>query len=168
MNTNLFNMSAKHVAMRQSQHPRASIAKGFSMVELMVVLVLITLLFAVALPNYQQYFLRANRGEARLMLIRASHMQERYFLLHGEYASDAQQLYSISQDVRAQLDGAHYTLDVESDTKCAQTIAQGCYRLSARARATQRKDTMCQLWKMNHSGVVQVFDHRGRPREECL
>ena len=42
---------------------------GFSLMELMIVLAIVAILVALALPSYTRYVLKANRGEAQQLLL---------------------------------------------------------------------------------------------------
>jgi type IV pilus assembly protein PilE len=58
---------------------------GFTMVELMVVLIIVTILAAIAFPSYQESILKTKRAEGRAALMRTMQQQERYYSLHSSY-----------------------------------------------------------------------------------
>lgn len=58
---------------------------GFTLIELLIVLALVTLLMAVALPSYDAYVRRAHRTEARAALLQAAHRLEREATATGAY-----------------------------------------------------------------------------------
>ena len=60
--------------------------KGFTLVELMVVVAIVAVLVALALPNYTRYVLKANRGEAQELLLNWSNNQEIWRAAHTTYA----------------------------------------------------------------------------------
>jgi type IV pilus assembly protein PilE len=62
---------------------------GFSLVELLVVLVIMGVLSAVALPGYTRYVQRGHRTEAMAALLEAQHFMERYYSANGQYLSPA-------------------------------------------------------------------------------
>jgi len=67
--------------------------RGFSAIELMMVLAVAAILAAAALPAYQRYVIRAKRAEAEAALEQLMQQQERYYTLNNSYiafASDAQ------------------------------------------------------------------------------
>ena len=67
---------------------------GFSLVELMAVVVILAVMVTVALPAYQGYVARANQAMAQSYLLDAAQMQQLYFNDTRRYASDSDQLNS--------------------------------------------------------------------------
>ena len=61
---------------------------GLTLIELMVVLLIVGMLGAVAVPTYRQYVIRAHRTEARTALLRLAANQERHYLQHNTYTDD--------------------------------------------------------------------------------
>ncbi len=64
---------------------RYRLEHGFTMVELMTVLIIAAILAAIALPSYQESVLKARRTEARAALLKTMQQQERYYALHTTY-----------------------------------------------------------------------------------
>lgn len=53
--------------------------EGFTLVELMIVVVIISILAAFAIPSYQSFVLESKRAEGTSALMRIMDMQERYY-----------------------------------------------------------------------------------------
>ena len=62
--------------------------RGINMVELMVVVVVISILTAIAYPSYRQYVARAKRNEAKAGLLQIATLQERFYLQNNTYTTD--------------------------------------------------------------------------------
>lgn len=63
---------------------------GFTLIELMVVVVVIAILVAIGFPSYQEYVRKGKRAEGRGALLRAAQTQERFFTDQNQYASTPQ------------------------------------------------------------------------------
>lgn len=70
----------------QSQRSRQA---GFTLIELMIVVAVVAILAAVALPSYQQYIKRSSRAEARAEVLRAEGWLERFNAENNRYTDNA-------------------------------------------------------------------------------
>lgn len=73
--------------MTPSRYAAAPRARGFTLIELVTVLLVIAILSAVAYASYQSYIIRTNRSKAISALSRAAYEQERFLYTYGRYAS---------------------------------------------------------------------------------
>ena len=62
--------------------------RGFSLIELLVVVVIVAILGLVAIPSYRQYNIRAQRTEAKTALLRLAANQERFYLQNNSYSTE--------------------------------------------------------------------------------
>ena len=65
---------------------------GFTLIELMIVIAIVAILAAVALPAYQDYTIRAKITEALLLLGEAKTSVTEYYIANGELPGDAASL----------------------------------------------------------------------------
>ena len=61
--------------------------RGFSLLELMTVLVIVGVLAAIAWPSYQSYVIRSNRAAAQSFMMTVANRQEQYLLTNRSYAA---------------------------------------------------------------------------------
>lgn len=71
----------KGLAMQKSKQD------GYMLIEVMIVVVLLGILTAIALPSYQEYMRRGRRAEARAGLLQAAQWLERVATAQGQYLS---------------------------------------------------------------------------------
>lgn len=62
--------------------------RGVTLVELVVVTMVVAVLAAIAVPSYRSHVLRANRTEARAVLLALATAQEKFHLLCHHYAAE--------------------------------------------------------------------------------
>lgn len=72
---------------RKVQGGSAVRARGFSLIELMIVIVIVGVLAAVAWPSYQNYVIRANRGAAQAFMMTIAGREEQYLLTNRSYTT---------------------------------------------------------------------------------
>jgi type IV pilus assembly protein PilE len=105
---------------------------GMTLIELIIVVAVMGILLAAAVPGYQTYMLRVHRTEAIRMLLQASMCQERIHARAGHYdtsqcqPASAQQRYQISYD-SGDTQGQTY---VVTATPHGAQLADTCGRLS--------------------------------------
>ena len=61
---------------------------GITLIELMIVVVIVSILAAVAYPNYREFAARAKRNEARAALLQIATNQERFYLNNNQFTQD--------------------------------------------------------------------------------
>ena len=72
---------------------KPSAIRGFTLIEVMVVVAIIGILASIALPSYREYVLRGNRAEGQAFLTAAAARQERYRAQNNGYANTLTKLY---------------------------------------------------------------------------
>ncbi|MFT6048021.1 MAG: type IV pilus assembly protein PilE [Arenicella sp.] len=76
-------------------------AQGFTLLELMIVVVIVAMLAAIAIPSYSQYVIRANRSDAQDKLSEVAFEQERFANRNRRYTLDMTQLGYAADPVRS-------------------------------------------------------------------
>ena len=85
--------------------------RGVTLIELMIVVVVISILAAVAYPNYQEFTARAKRNEARAALLRLATNQERFYLNNNTFTQDLTAL-GFGETPKAKTETGYYEIQV--------------------------------------------------------
>ena len=109
-------------------------AKGFSLIELMIIVAIIGVLTAIAFPSYNNYIMQSRRSDAVAMLLQVMQQQERYFTERLSYTTDLTQL-GYTLPVRS--DGENYEITAST---CATGAISQCVLLTATALGGQAAD----------------------------
>lgn len=64
--------------------------RGFTLIEVMIVVAIVAVLAAIAYPSYSDYAFRARRADGKEMMMRVASAQERYYTNLNNYATVAQ------------------------------------------------------------------------------
>ncbi|HET7842675.1 MAG TPA: type IV pilin protein [Xanthomonadales bacterium] len=137
-------------------------AKGFTLIELMIVIALIAILAALAYPSYEEYVMRATRTEAKNRLMQVASEQEKFFTTFNRYAGSiagarttdpATSGLNISDTTQDTVGGsldpndqAYYQVTV------ALTNANLGYTLTATPRGSQQTRDRCGVMTLDHLG----------------
>jgi type IV pilus assembly protein PilE len=68
--------------------------RGFTLVEVMIVVAIVTILMGIALPSYTQYVKRSSREAVQAELVELSGLQEKIFLNSNAYSSSITGVYN--------------------------------------------------------------------------
>lgn len=77
---------------------RPSGAAGFTLIEVMIVVAIVAILAAIAIPSYARYGFRARRADGQELVMRIANAQERFYTVNNAYTSVAANLPSLTSE----------------------------------------------------------------------
>ena len=138
------NMPFQNIDLSLHKRPR-----GFTLIELMIVVAIVAILAAVALPQYFGSIRKSRRADAITLMAHVAQAQERWRGNNTTFANDfgfsLLNVRSTSASGVTSLTELYYTISVPTNTGTAYTVR-------AIARASQTSDTSCLAMEMRMSG----------------
>lgn len=128
---------------------------GFTLVELMVVVAIIAVLAAIALPTYTSYITKSRRAAAKGCLSEYANYMERYYTTNLNYKKDiggTTNTLPTLDCASAQQTGANYSYDFP-----ASALSVSSYTVEAvPASAQSARDTLCGRLSLTQAGTRNI------------
>jgi type IV pilus assembly protein PilE len=131
-------------------------ARGFTLIELMIVVAIIAILAAIAYPSYEDFVRRANRTEAKNLLMRIASEQEKFFSAFNRYSGSitgartgdptTSGLNMTASTAQGGGDNAYY------DVTVALANSNLSFTLTATPRGAQQSTDVCGVMTLDHRG----------------
>lgn len=131
---------------------------GFTLIEMLIVVAIIAILSAIALPSYQEHVAKGRRGEAMVALLEGAQALERYYSTNGSYLDDGTLAAVFPTQVPA-TGTAHYTIAAPA------AATANSFTLRATATGAMTRDR-CGNFELTQSGARQL-DGNSAPVLEC-
>ncbi|MEM9384332.1 MAG: type IV pilin protein [Pseudomonadota bacterium] len=122
---------------------------GFSLTELMIVVSIITILGAFALPSFTNQIRRSNRTDATAALMRVAAEQEKYYLQNNGYGD----MSELNDPVT---DAGYYTLTIPTANATTFTVTA-----TPTEGGPQVNDAICSSFSINAAGQRTAVDTTG-------
>ena len=138
--------------------------RGFSLIELLIVILILSVVIGLAIPGYRQYVLRANRSDATTTLLRIAAAQERFYLQRNRYAANDAELAGVPPNGLG-IEGSErgfYALSLRSDNPAVSYVATA----TPAAGESQADDSACWRLTVNERGIRAAFNQAGNPNDE--
>ena len=130
---------------------------GFTLLELLITLTVITVLGMIAVTSYSKYTIRAYRTDAKSALVRLAQQEEKYYSVNRKYlleSNDTDAVKKLGFPEKTSERG-YYRLSIESNPGGTG------YLLVAKAiegEPQYSRDTDCRKFTLDHTGKELAFD----------
>jgi len=131
--------------------------RGFTLIEIMVVVVILGILAAVAIPAYDAQKRKGYRADAISALTRAAQLQERWYSDKGTYADS---LTTIDAPTTSENGKYNISLSFDSGTPDEFTV-------TATATGPQEDDEKCYKFSLDQAGRKTSEDKDANPSTGC-
>lgn len=145
---------------------RNNAARGFTLIEIMIVVAIVGILAAVALPSYRESVAKSNRADAQRALMEADQFLRRYFSSQDTYAGAALPS-SLQQSPKEGT--ANYNIRLIEGTTEVTTATEGfTYTLRA-IRQGSMADDRCGDLSITNTGAASLSNQAsGLTVTECF
>jgi type II secretion system protein G len=130
--------------------------KGFTLIELMIVVVIIGILAALAIPRFMQATAKSKQSEAKQLLKQIYTMQRTYRQANGFYGDNG---LSVAADIPAGTRGAVFTfpeigVEIMEGNLYAYNITAAVDVFTATATGDLDDDATIDTWTIDQSGML--------------
>lgn len=136
--------------------------RGFTLIEMMIVVAVIGILTAIAYPSYVGYIQKSRRADAKNALLDLAARQERFFSINNTFADLATLGYTgvSSGAVAVNSSGtSYYSLSVS--VTAATSTALPTFTATATPTGSQTNDTTCYAYRLNQLGTQTNLNSAG-------
>jgi len=131
--------------------PTANKEAGFTLIELMIVVLIVAVLGFIALPGFRDYSIRAARAEGKAMLVTASSKEEQFFLNNKTYTVTIAGITGLNMATLSE--SGKYQLSITAGT--TGNIATS-YLLTATPQGGQTDDLDCYTFTLGSDGTKGI------------
>ena len=123
-------------------------AKGFTLIEVMITVVIVAILAAIAYPSYRQYIIRSDRAAAQSVMMDIANREQQFLMANRAYAD------------KATVTASGFSLDSDLANKYDWDITVGtgtvpAFTITFTPKGSQASDVTLTL---NHQGVKTPAD----------
>ena len=121
--------------------------KGFTLIELMVVVAIIGIMGAIAYPSYDSYMKKSRRSDAKVALQKMADKQERFYLQNNTYTTNTANVGGTGTEKN------YYLLSIASADVNGFTLTATAVPGEAQATDTTTNNGDCTVMQLTSAGA---------------
>ena len=126
-------------------------ARGFTLIELMIVVGIMSILMMIVMPSYMDSVRKANRTDAKSTLLDYAAKQEMFFAQNNTYTVNIVAAGAGLGMGTTDSPEGYYTITAAACDRAGATIAS-CFKMTASAKGSQADDSDCASLMLNSLG----------------
>lgn len=112
--------------------------KGWSLIELLMVLIIMGILTGIAIPTYTEYVTQTRRSDGQIALVNAAAAQQRWYSVNFKYTNE--------------INNVGGALSAEGFYQLSVIATNTTFTLTATAIGAQANDSGCTVLMLDHLG----------------
>jgi type IV pilus assembly protein PilE len=162
------------LTLRSQRQSNVRSHQGFTLVELMITVVIVSILASIAIPSYTSYIQKSRRTDAKSALLNLASLEERYFSTNNTYTNLPTNLgYTAAAGVAFPVGSGYYNITTLNATAALPPANAGAvgtpalYNITATAINSQANDLLCATFSINSAGQQTATGTDPNPNVDC-
>jgi type IV pilus assembly protein PilE len=138
---------------------------GFSLIELMVVIAVVGIIAAIAMPSYQQHIQKTRRVDAKTELTRLAALEEQFYARKNQYSDNLNDVLNVAAGTYGTYvtaNGGYYSITLSKPNGSNER-----YLITAQAQGAQLKDDNCEKLTLDNFGEKLSYDDNNAASTGC-
>jgi type IV pilus assembly protein PilE len=161
--------------LRSNRQSNVRSQRGFTLVELMITVVIVSILASIAIPSYTSYIQKSRRTEAKSALLNLASLEERFFSTNNSYTAASGSLGYAVGLVPPFPVGTYYQVSVLNVTLAAAPAnpnavgTPATYTISVQPipGSPQAADLLCASFTITSGGLQTATGTDPNPNVDC-
>ena len=138
--------------------------QGFTLIELMITVAIISIIAAIAVPSYQASIRKSKRSEAMAALTDIASLQEQHYVQYNSYAqyltkkNGGLNYVNHQNENKVFTDNGNYKLVLSWPFNNCSVKNRVCFQVTAIAQGSQAKDEQCNKFILRSDGLKIARD----------
>ena len=148
-----------------NKQPRIEVhnSGGYTLIELMIVIVIIGIITMIAYPSYRDYVLRSHRADGQIALTVCAASQERWFTKNNTYSTGVSGCSGTSSEGYYSISIAIGDRQINGSCNLGSSTNSDCFLITVAptSKSNQVEDTVCTSMTLDNTNFKASYDGSG-------